>query len=115
MRGASSMVKKVRTAMVTMVTTVDTAAAPTENAVAGFSTFVICEPNLADPSDRYFCRCSRKSSRPSGPWPFLASVTSEGTCLLKCTAAVTSGSVNRYTRPITARAPTRKTVSVAPP
>ena len=103
MRGASSMVKKVRMAIVTMVTTVDTAAAPTENAVAGFSTLVSCEPSLADPSDRYFCRCSRNSSRPSGPCPFLASFTSEGTCLLKCTAAVTSGSVNRYTRPATTR------------
>ena len=59
MRGASSMVKKVRMAMVTRATTVDAAAAPTESAVAGFSTLVICEVSLAEPSDRYFCRCSR--------------------------------------------------------
>ena len=59
MRGASSMVKKVRMAMVTMVTTVDAAAAPTDNAVAGLSTLVSCEVNLDESSDRYFCRCSR--------------------------------------------------------
>ena len=109
MRGASSMVKKVRMAIVTMVTRVDTAAAPTEKAVAGLSTLVICEVSLDDPSERYFCRCSRKTRRPSGPWPFLASLTSVGTCLPKCTAAVTSGSVNRYTRPARTRAPMRKT------
>ena len=109
MRGASSMVKKVRMPIVTMATSVDTAAAPTENAVAGLSTLVICEANLDDPSERYFCRCRRKSSRPSGPWPFLASETREGTCLPKCTAAVTSGSVNRYTRPASASTPTRNT------
>ncbi len=95
MRGASSMVKKVRTAIVTMVTSVDTAAAPTENAVAGLSTLVIWDVILVEPSERYFCRCSRKRSRPSGPWPFLASRTSVGTCSPKCRAAVTSGSVNR--------------------
>ena len=67
MRGASSMVKKVSTAMVTMVTTVDTAAAPTENAVAGLSTLVSWEVNLAEPSERYFWRWSRKTRRPSGP------------------------------------------------
>ena len=81
MRGASSMVKKVRMAIVTMVTRVDTAAAPTEKAVAGLSTLVICEVILVEPSDRYFCRCSRNTSRPSGPWPFLASRTSVGDLL----------------------------------
>ena len=59
MRGASSMVKKVRMAMVTMVTRVEAAAAPTDSAVAGLSTLVICEVNLVESSDRYFCRCSR--------------------------------------------------------
>ena len=59
MRGASSMVKKVRMAMVTMATTVEAAAAPTENAVAGFSTLVICEVSLDESSERYFCRCRR--------------------------------------------------------
>ena len=59
MRGASSMVNKVRIAMVTMVTRVETAAAPTESAVAGFSTLVICVVSLLEPSDRYFCRCRR--------------------------------------------------------
>ena len=103
------MVKKVRTAIVTMVTSVETAAAPTENAVAGLSTLVICEVNLVEPSERYFCRWRRKTSRPSGPWPFLASLTSEGTCLPKCTAAVTNGSVNRYTRPASTRAPRKTT------
>ena len=82
-------------AMVTMATSVDTAAAPTENAVAGLSTLVICEVIFVEPSERYFCRCRRKTSRPSGPWPFLASRTSVGICWPKCTAAVTSGSVNR--------------------
>ena len=53
------MVKKVRMAMVTRATTVDAAAAPTDNAVAGFSTLVICEVSLVESSDRYFCRCSR--------------------------------------------------------
>ena len=95
MRGASSMVKKVRMAIVTMVTSVETAAAPTENAVAGFRTLVICEVSLVEPSERYFWRCSRKTSRPRGPWPFLASLTSVGIWLPKWIAAVTSGSVNR--------------------
>ena len=67
MRGDSSMVKKVSTAMVTMDTTVEKAASPTENAVAGFSTFVSCEVSLDEPSERYFCKCSRKTSLPSGP------------------------------------------------
>ena len=58
-RGASSMVKKVRTAIVTMETSVETAAAPTENAVAGLSTLVICDVILVEPSERYFCRCRR--------------------------------------------------------
>ena len=71
MRGASSMVKKVRMAMVTMATSVDTAAAPTENAVAGLSTLVICEVSLVDPSERYFCRCRRKTRRPERPVPLL--------------------------------------------
>ena len=95
MRGASSMVKKVRTAIVTMVTTVDTAAAPIENAVAGLRTLVSCEVNFADPSERYFWRWSRNTSRPIGPWPFLASLMRLGTCLPKCVAAVTRGSVKR--------------------
>ena len=59
MRGASSMVKKVRTPIVTMVTRVDTAAAPTENAVAGVRILVICAVSLVEPSEMYFCRWSR--------------------------------------------------------
>ena len=38
-----------------------------------------------------------------------------GTCSPKWTAAVTSGSVNRYTRPPRTSTPTRKTSRVAPP
>ena len=59
MRGASSMVKKVRMPIVTMVTIVDTAAAPTENAVAGVRILVTCSVSLVEPSEMYFCRCSR--------------------------------------------------------
>ena len=95
MRGASSMVKKVRMATVTMATSVDTAAAPTENAVAGLSTLVMLDAILDDPCERYFWRWRRNTSRPSGPRPFLASETRVGIWWPKCTAAVTSGSVNR--------------------
>ena len=74
MRGASSMVKKVRTAMVTMVTRVDTAAAPDRESGGRLEHLGDLRGELAiDPSERYFCRCSRKTSRPSGPRPFLAS------------------------------------------
>ena len=66
-RGDSSMVKKVRMAIVTMAMSVETAAAPTENAVAGLSTLVIWEVILVELSERYFCRCRRNTSRPSGP------------------------------------------------
>ena len=45
--------------MVTMVMRVESAAAPTESAVAGLSTLVICVVSLLEPSDRYFCRCRR--------------------------------------------------------
>ena len=58
-RGDSSMVKKVRTAMVTIETTVEKAASPARNAVAGFSTLVSCEVSFAEPSERYFCKCRR--------------------------------------------------------
>ena len=101
--------------MVTMVTRVDTAAAPTEKAVAGFRTFVICEVNLVDPSERYFCRCSRIEESAQRAVSLLGLAHERaGPACRSGTRAVTSGSVNRYTRPITARAPTRKTTRVAP-
>ena len=95
MRGASSMVKNVSTAMVARATRVETAAAPTESAVAGLSTLVICEVNFDEFSERYFCRWKRKTSLPSGPLPFLASSIRFGTWLPKWLALVTSGSANR--------------------
>ncbi len=53
-RGASSMVKNVSTAIVPTATRVDTAAAPTESAVAGLSTLVTFFVMSVDPCDRYF-------------------------------------------------------------
>ena len=53
------MVKKVNTAMVRIATTVEMAASPARNAVAGFSTLVSCEVSLEEPSERYFCKCRR--------------------------------------------------------
>ena len=67
MRGASSMVKKVRMAMVTMETSVDTAAAPTEKAVAGWSTLVICEVIFVEPSERYLLQVQAEDE--SAQWP----------------------------------------------
>ncbi len=81
--------------MVARAMTVDRAAAPTERAVAGLSTFVSCEVSFDELSERYFCRCSLKTSLPRGPFPFLASSTRLGMELPKCVALVTSGSANR--------------------
>ncbi len=53
------MLKKVSTAIEPTVTSVERAAAPTEKAVAGLSTLVICLVIFVDPSDRYFWRWSR--------------------------------------------------------
>ena len=95
MRGASSMVKKVRTAIVAKAMMVEAAAAPTDRAVAGLSTWVICEENFDEFSERYFCRCNRKTSLPIGPLPFLVSEIRFGSCRLKWPILVTSGSANR--------------------
>ena len=72
------MVKKVNTAMEPTVTSDDTAAAPTEMAVAGLSTLASCFVSCADPSERYFWRWSRNTSRPIGPRPLRAFLMSEG-------------------------------------
>ena len=71
MRGASSMVKKVRMAMVTMATSVDTAAAPTENAVAGLSTLVMLDVILDDPSREVLLEVEAEHEPAQRPAPLL--------------------------------------------
>jgi hypothetical protein len=114
-RGDSSMVKKVNTAMAPMVINEESAAAPTDSAVAGLSTLVSCLVSLAEPSDRYFCRWSRKTSRPSGPLPLRVLLMRLGISWPKCTALLTRGETKRYTRPrMTTRPPTKITVAAKP-
>src|SRR5580692_1767831 len=93
--GASSIVKNVITAIVTIDTNVEKAAAPTENAVAGFSTLVICDVIFDELSERYFCRWKRYTRWPSQPWPFFALSIRLGSSWPKFVAAVTSGEANR--------------------
>src|SRR5580692_6013025 len=94
-RGASSMVKNVNTAIVVMETSVEKAAAPTERAVAGLRTLVICEAIFEELSERYFCRWRRYTRWPNQPWPFLACLTRVGSWSAKCVTPVTSGETNR--------------------